>query len=706
MSDSWKVFRAGTRNSPLARLQTAYALQRLARILPGAVFETVEIETPGDFDRATDLRDSPPDFFTRTLDAALLEGRIDLAVHSAKDVPEPCPAGIDWFWWPEAGDRRDALVGSLSPRVVGVSSDRRAAYAARRFPEAVHKPVRGNIEERLRQLDAGRFDLLVMAGVALQRLELTARITEWIPLSELDTPEGQGALAITFRRDDRRMTALRKLFVKTAVIAGAGGGEGHLVLDAMRALGHADICLYDALLDPSVLDHLPENAQRRYVGKRQGRHHHPQDDINRMLCDAVRKGYRTVRLKGGDPGIFGRLAEEINALTALDLPCRIIPGISAMQAAGPGTGIILTRRGTARGFNVMTPRCRGGSTGPVNAAARAALPTVFYMAIQRADDIADELMGDGMAPDTPCALVFSAGMDDEAVYRTSLERLTGTLATVPGRIRSRPGLLFTGEIARQGTPASRGAFGGRRILLTCSAELMERAALAVYDGDGRPVKRPMIRLKILPESGETVRDLTGFDWIALTSPAAVRCFHELALREGVDWRSLPRVMVTGPGTARALRRFGIGVDLMPDNDFSTDGLCTTAADHVAGRRVVRFRSARAGTALSDGLRAAGAAVVDCVLYENRPIRYSDPPEFDAVFFASASAADAFLEQWTAEPLRGKLVLAMGGPTSEALRTNGVPVDLTGEAATVEDTLSRFAAYCFLKDHSCFHNLEP
>lgn len=420
MKSSAEVFRAGTRSSRLALWQTHVVVARLRELFPGADFQCLEIQTPGDADRTTDLRESPADFFTRTLDEAVLDGTVDFAVHSAKDVPSPVADGLDWFWLPDAGDRRDVWVGSLRPKTIGVSSERRAAYAAKRFPDAEQLPIRGNIEERIAQVDDGTFDALIMAGVALQRLGLEERIAEWIPLEELDTPEAQGALAITFRKNDSRMIALRSLFVKAAAFVGAGVTEGHCTLDGVRALQAADVCLYDALMDDSLLNYLPPHAEKIYVGKRQGAHSQPQGDINQMLCDEVRKGKRVVRLKGGDPGIFGRLAEEVEALEALSLAGRVIPGISAMQTAAANTGMLLTRRGTARGFSVMTPRLQGGDVAPVDSAARAELPVVFFMSISIATDLAAELIKDGMAGDTPCAFIFEAGSDRERVFRMTL----------------------------------------------------------------------------------------------------------------------------------------------------------------------------------------------------------------------------------------------------------------------------------------------
>jgi len=212
------ILKAGTRPSSLALTQTRAALDRLEGLLDGVEFEMVPIASIGDTDRTTDLRESPADFFTRELDAALLRGEIDLAVHSAKDLPEPLPEGIEAFWLPWREEPRDVLILSRDRKisglpahpVIGVSSERRADYGKKRFPSGIQKNIRGNIEERIAQVDDGTYDIVVMAAAALIRLGLTHRITEWIPLDELEVPEGQGYLAITLRKGEP--SPLRTLF--------------------------------------------------------------------------------------------------------------------------------------------------------------------------------------------------------------------------------------------------------------------------------------------------------------------------------------------------------------------------------------------------------------------------------------------------------------------------------------------------------------
>ena len=213
--------KVGTRGSQLARVQTQDALDKLKHLFPEINFELVPITTPGDRDITTDLRLSPSDFFTHDLDDAVRNAQVDIAIHSAKDMPNPAPDGIDWFWLPWREDPRDAWILPLGKQwselperpIVGVSSDRRAVFATTRLPNAVLKPIRGTITARLEQLDAGVFDVILMAGAALLRLGLPERIAEWISLSDLPVPAGQGWLAVTFRYGDPVWTRDRKSVV-------------------------------------------------------------------------------------------------------------------------------------------------------------------------------------------------------------------------------------------------------------------------------------------------------------------------------------------------------------------------------------------------------------------------------------------------------------------------------------------------------------
>lgn len=687
-------------------MQTRDALARIEALAPALKFEAAPLETCGDRDRSTDLRQSPADFFTRELDCALLAGNIDCAVHSAKDIPYPVAPGLDWFWLPWREDPRDAIV--LAPGrsledlpehpVIGVSSGRREEYCRARFPGCVSQPIRGNIEERLALLDKSDFDMIIMAGAALLRLGLARRITEWLDLKRLPTPEGQGAIGVTFRAGDELMLGLRGLFVSAVVFAGAGaGGAGLCTVAGVQALERAQVCLYDSLMDESLLDRLPAGCIRIDAGKRCGAHCLEQEQTTELIAKYARQGLRVVRLKGGDPGIFGRLAEEIEALDALSLAYRVIPGISSLQSATTATGMLLTRRGGSRGFCVMTPRVKGGGVAPVNRDERVRLPVVFFMAVKLAGDIASELIAEGMDEAMPCAMVFNAGAEDQFILTAAAAAFAGRgsdAARVERELAKRddqPGLFIAGEPAAHRFGVH-GALGGMRVLLTCSAELQDKAAARVLDFGGIPVQRPMIRLVTCPEAAQVVGRVGDYDWLALTSPSAARCFAALFREANGDIRKLPRVMVCGGGTAGEMRKLLLVTpDIVPGAGFGAESLAAAARGELwRGERVLRLRSDKAGAALAGALRESGAAVEDVVMYRNEAMKYGTQPEFDAVFFASASAVEAYAENWGVESLAGKIVVAIGRPTAAALARFDRAADVVSAEATSEGAITALA----------------
>lgn len=673
------------------------ACAAVQQLVPQMAFEVIPLSTPGDRDHATDLRTSPPDFFTRDIDEAILAGRLDCGLHSAKDLPASMPDTLDWVWLPWREDPRDALVlpagacmSALPPQPrIGVSSVRREQYARRRFPHARLLSIRGSMDDRLAQLDGGAYDLVIMAGAALVRLGLAARINEWIPRRELPTPDGQGVLALTFRAGDPALQRLRSLFVRAVTFVGAGPGSAALCTVAgVDALRHCDMCLYDALVDSALLQYLPPSACRVAVGKRAGRHTVAQDAICQGLCDAVRRGLRVVRLKGGDPGIFGRLAEEIDALDARQLPYRVIPGVSSLTAATTGTGMLLTRRGVARGFCVVTPRAAGGRVAAVDAAARAAMPLALFMAMNLVADVVAQLLDDGMAPTTAAAAVLDAGGPRETVVRATLATLAAAITHVADE---RPGLLIVGEIARHGYARTLGALQNKRILLTCSTALLDRARRLVTALGGVPIPLPLIRMTPTDEARRTLQRLQAFDWLVLTSPSAVACCLSMLHASDMDIRTLPRLMVAGAGTAAALREHHLHADCTPTTAFGTEGLLEQARAVIyTGSRVLRLRSERAGSGVSDGLRALGAVVTDCVLYRNEAWRHAELPAYDGVFFASASGVESFCAQWSASALAGKCISAIGQPTAAALHAAGIADVRVGVEATVEGGLIALA----------------
>ena len=709
MPKSSRVFRVGTRGSKLALTQTRFVLDRLATLLKCG-FEEVPCSSPGDRDRETDLAESPDDFFCRDLDDAVLEGGIDLAVHSAKDLPEDPARGLDFVWLPWREDRRDVLVcrpggtpDALPPGArIGVSSPRRIEFCRRFFPRCVFVSIRGNVEERIALLDAGDYDMIILAAAGLARLGLEGRISRYIPPADLETPEAQGVLAMTFRKNHPELSRIRKLFVKPLVFAGAGIGPGNITLEARNALETCDICLYDALLDPAVLKYLSPAAKAVPVGKRSGNHSVPQADINIMLSRYVRQGGRVVRLKGGDPGIFGRLAEEAEAMDDLDLPYRVLPGLSSFQTAAAEFGTLLTKRGVSRGFTVITPRREGGGRAEIGRDDREVLPLVIYMGTEKAMEICRTLMDEGRPGDAPAAALFGIGSPDGFIVRSTLAGLpAGILAARKsgsgGSAAALPGLIVVGAPAALAWK-ERGLLGGKRILVTAGDTLQDKAVRAVRDYGGTPVPLPLIEL-VREKEAAWAEELDLYDWVVLTSPSSVRFFLEVLRERRLDLRRIPRLIVPGRETERELERAGILADIVPDGDFSAASMLKAAfetagvrgANSFAGARILRLRSDRASDLVAESLRSAGALVDDFVLYRNVPRKKEALPSFDAAFFASASAAEAFIGAWGVSALEGREVLAIGRPTESALRRLGVDRILVGPEATLDGAMAFLAA---------------
>jgi uroporphyrinogen-III synthase len=307
-----------------------------------------------------------------------------------------------------------------------------------------------------------------------------------------------------------------------------------------------------------------------------------------------------------------------------------------------------------------------------------------------------------MSPDTPAAVVCDAGGEQERVIRTTLAGLAAAAASAPA---GAAGLLIVGAVCRYGRERRRGALRGLRVLLTCSDALMDRAAMWVTDFGGVPIPRPLIELVARPDAVETIRNIHRYDWVVLTSPSSVRSFMESARRAALDLRGVPRLMVCGAGTSDALRREGFTADAVTADSFGSDGMLETARSVLhKGDLVLRLRSAKAGTGLAEALQAFGATVTDCVLYDNQPVRYDSLPEFDAVFFASASAVESFLTLGTVESLNDSIVLAIGQPTAAALERAGRAPDVVANPATVQGAIESLARYVVgrkLSEEDCF-----
>ncbi len=451
--------KVGSRGSPLAKIQIDEIFSLLRTKGIDGDFEATVYETKGDKDKKTPLTKSPgDDFFTDTLDQALLDHDIDIAIHSAKDLPQCMPEGLSLMVLTAAADETDAFVGKMpfadlkKGAKIGTSSEVRQNMVKMLKPEARLVDIRGTIEERIALAEKGVCDGIIVATAALKRLGLEDQIQDIMPWEA--TPL-QGQLAIVGRSED---VALKELFTPIDVrrnygrvcLVGAGPGDPDLItLKGVKALAEADCVFYDYLAHKDILTHAPE-AEKIYVGKRKGEQVLPQAELTRQLRQKAVGGKNVVRLKGGDPLVFGRGAEEIAYLRAYHVPVSVIPGVSSATAVPSSLSVPLT----ARDFSSSVAFVSGhGKEEKAAAPQPVAIPDtdtiVFLMGLTKLDIIIKSLCKAGWKKDAPILIVSKGTCDNEHV-------IAGTLETIIQKVEqdqpSPPALIIAGETTRFWNP--------------------------------------------------------------------------------------------------------------------------------------------------------------------------------------------------------------------------------------------------------------
>ncbi|MCA9406112.1 MAG: uroporphyrinogen-III C-methyltransferase, partial [Candidatus Omnitrophica bacterium] len=419
-----ETLKVGSRGSRLALVQ----VEEVKTLLEGAgikvKFDGRTFQTGGDTDKSTPLDQAnvADNFFTDAVDQALLNKDIDIAIHSAKDLPQELPHGISILALTRAVDETDAFVGRASfkdlPKgaKVGTSSTLRKKEVAALNPDVELVNIRGTIEERIAMVDDGTCDGVIIATVALKRLGLEGRITDIMPWPAAPL---QGQLAITGRSLDYH---LRKIFAPIdcrlnygdVTLVGAGPGDPDLItVKGIKALQDADIVLYDYLAHPSLIQHAPQ-AKCVSVGKRKGKHSLPQAELSKMILDHVRQGKNVVRLKGGDPFIFGRGAEELSYLKSFHVQVNVIPGVSSATGIPSTLGMPLTARDVSSSVAFVSGH---GKDEHDNQPQSIKIPDtdtiVFLMGLTKLEAIVQALLDTGRDKTMPVAVISNGTRDDQ-----------------------------------------------------------------------------------------------------------------------------------------------------------------------------------------------------------------------------------------------------------------------------------------------------
>ncbi len=425
-------------------------------------------------------------------------------------------------------------------------------------------------------------------------------------------------------------------------LVGAGPGDpGLLTLRGRECLAEADLILYDGLVNPDLLRHTRAEAVRTCRSEGPNGLRVPQADINRQLIEAATAGRTVVRLKGGDPFVFGRGTEEAAALREAGIPFEVVPGITAATAAAVYTGISLTHREMSSAVAFVT-----GHEDPLRAEQRlgrealANFPgtLVYYMGLNRLKAIAESLISAGKSPHTPAMVVCRA---TTPAQKTVIGPLANIATLAQQAALHAPSLLMIGDVVNLRETAAwfehRPLFG-LNIGITRPEDQADDAISLCYRLGAQPVALPTIEI-LPPESWSDVdvalNQLDQYQWLVFTSMNGVHGLLDRLWQTGGDARRIQqaKLAVIGPSTAAALEKYGLRADLIPA-EFRAEALARKLKPAARGQRVLWARASRGRDVLPTELNAAGATVDQVVVYRNQ-----DVTAFDASVLRKLEAGD-------------------------------------------------------------------
>jgi uroporphyrinogen III methyltransferase/synthase len=484
----------------------------------------------------------------------------------------------------------------------------------------------------------------------------------------------------------------------TVYLVGAGPGDpGLMTRRSLELIAAAGAILYDRLIPPGALDGARPDADLRYVGKQPGGHSMEQDAINALLVELGRSHGVVVRLKGGDPFVFGRGGEEAQALAEADVPFEVVPGVTAGVAAPAYAGIAVTHRDDASAVAFVT-----GHEDPekpesaLDWGALAAFPgtLVLYMGVRNLPRIAERLIAAGRAAGEPAAVVERGTLPDQ---RT----VTGTLSDIAERVAGAglkaPAITLVGPVARLRERLEwleRRPLFGRTVVVTRARAQASGLAARLTALGAQVVEAPAIRIEPRPaaEVDPVVAGIADFPFVVFTSPNGVTLFSQSLERNGLDARELGGVTVAaiGPGTAAELRRIGVGADVVPPRSIAESLVEALSELPVTGKRVLVARATEARDVLPEALVERGAAVEILPLYDTVAESLAEPlGDADYVTFTSSSTVRFFLEN--ASIPDGARVVSIGPVTSETARDLGLRVDVEAEQHDIDGLVEALLA---------------
>jgi uroporphyrinogen III methyltransferase/synthase len=485
-------------------------------------------------------------------------------------------------------------------------------------------------------------------------------------------------------------------------LVGAGPGDPELITErGARRLAEADLVLFDALVHPSLLAHAP-NAEHAFVGKRAGRHAERQQHINERMIAAARAGKTVVRLKGGDPYLFGRGSEEAEALAAAGIPFEVVPGVPSPLAATAYSGISLTHRTLGSSVAYLTATespSKDRSSHDWTKLATATETLVIFMGLSRVRTLMDLLIEHGRSRGTPAAILSRSSTPDQ---RT----LVGTVGTLADLAESEsllaPALIVVGAVVtlrEQLRWYDLGPLFGARVLVTRPLHQASGLAQRLRDAGAEPICVPAITIAPPEDRGPLLslaRELDRYDWVVFTSANGVAALFDALAEQALDARAFggAKVLAIGTATAASLEKRGIRADSIPGEfrgEAAADALVTALGEGIGRSAIAIPRAEIARDVLPDRLRAAGAHVDIITAYRNvaRPedqARIAEllrSGEIDVLTLTAPSTLRSVLDalDGDASVLASVTLASIGPVTTEAATIAGLRVDVSAATYT-------------------------
>ncbi len=474
-------------------------------------------------------------------------------------------------------------------------------------------------------------------------------------------------------------------------LVGAGPGDADLLtVKAVRALEKADVVVYDRLVSQSIMDLIPSHVRKIDVGKNAGNHPVPQHRINEILKEEAQKGNLTVRLKSGDPFVFGRGGEELEYLCENGVEFEAVPGITSPLAVPAYAGIPVTHRDFCSSLHIITGHAKAGKDLDIDFESLVKLngTLIFMMSVATIDGIAEGLMQAGMDKDMPCAVIENGTRTDQRKFISTLDQVGETVRL--HHVQS-PAVIAVGKVCRlsfdwfSGKPLK-----NKRIILTLPQRKQSALAQMLHDMGADVLTYPCIETKALPDFDVDAGDCSV---LVFTSAAGVESYFERLLAKGMDARSLAgkKIACIGEKTGAKLRQYGMACDFLPS---VYDG--ETLAQEMIGKgfisqkdKVLLLRAEWASPVLAEVLRRHSIDFCERPVYSTAFIAHEplDLSDYDYITFTSGSCVEGFLNCNPEADCAKIKAVCIGKSTAAKAKAAGFPV-LVSDKATMESMCDR------------------